>query len=264
MLRLPDELLAHTGAVGSVEQPAQGLSFEVYFLAAERGRFVLKIGARPDTIAELADEARVLRRLRDKVPFVAQPVGQTIADGRGLFLFTHVEGESLLDALAREDAIGRHRLIVRAAETLRAIHGWTPDLPRPADWLGDALGRAARNLATGAVPNPIPARYDFAGADPRELLDELLARRAAVQPDIVFGHGDPCLPNLLARDGAIAGLVDWSRGGYADRRYDLVTALWSIGHNLRDVAYQQTFLRAFGYAGPRESLRYFQKLSVLL
>ncbi len=264
MLPLPDELLAHTGPIRSVEQPAQGLSFEVHFLEAERGRFVLKIGATPDKITELADEARVLRRLRDKVPFVAQPLGQAVAGGRGLFLFTHVEGETLLDALGREDTAGRHRLIARAAETLRAVHGWTPDLPRPADWLGDALDRAARNVATGAVPDPIPARYDFAGADPRALLDELLAGRAAVAPDIVFGHGDPCLPNLLARDGAVSGLVDWSRGGYADRRYDLVTALWSIGHNLGGACYGQTFLRAYGYDGPREGLRYFQKLYVLL
>lgn len=261
---LPDELLARTGPVLAVERPAQGMNSEVDILTAARGRFVLKIGRTPETIAELEREALVLHRLRDRAPFVAEPVGRARDGNRGLFLFTCIEGESLHEALERADEAGRHALLARYARIIHDIHAWTPDFPRPADWLGEMLDRAARNVAAGLVPNPLPARYGFPGADPRALLADLHRRRHEIAPEIVFGHGDTCLPNAIVRDGAIVGMIDWSGGGYADRRHDLAATLWSIGHNLGDAAYRQTFLDAYGYAGPAGSLRFFDALHALL
>jgi aminoglycoside 3'-phosphotransferase-2 len=65
-------------------------------------------------------------------------------------------------------------------------------------------------------------------------------------------------------DPAIVGLIDWSAGGYADRRFDLATACWSIRYNLSDEAYVKTFLHAYGYQASPESLRYFEDLYFLL
>lgn len=264
MLSLPDSLLARTGPIEAIEWPAQGMNFEVAILTAARGRFVLKVGRTPEKIAELDRESGVLHRLRDRAPFVAAPVGRAVAGDSGLFLFTCIEGETLVEALARADPPGRHALLAAYARTIRGIHGWTPDFPRPADWLGDALERAARNVAAKLIPNPLPARYGFAGADPRALLAGLQRRRAAITPDIVFGHGDTCLPNAIVRDGAIVGMIDWSGGGYADRRYDLAATCWSIGYNLGDAAYRETFLNAYGEGGAPADLDFFEALYVLL
>lgn len=265
MLALPGEILIYTGQPYTVERPAQGMNFEVYILSTARGRFVLKIGGTPDKVAELENESRILDKLRREHPFVAQPIGHVVQNDVGMFLFTCIEGENMLDALARADSAGRHHLIAQFARSLRRIHDWEPPFPRPDDWLGESLRRAEQNVATGAVANPIQHRGQFGGVDPRALLEEMVCRPAHFEHDLVFGHGDYCLPNALVRDNTIAGVVDWSAGGYADRRFDLAMAGWSImHHNLRDTEYRDTFLRTYAYAEPAGTLRYFEALYVLV
>lgn len=92
---------------------------------------------------------------------------------------------------------------------------------------------------------------------------DLRAWRPSVTSDLAFGHGDYCLPNVLAHQGAVVGVIDWSRGGYADRRFDLATALFNLRYNLGDVAYLTTFLRAYGYDEPVETLHMFEALHAL-
>ncbi len=83
--------------------------------------------------------------------------------------------------------------------------------------------------------------------------------------DTVFCHGDYCLPNVLVDPGGRAvGAIDWSDGGYADRRWDLATACWTIMFNLHSRDYIQPFYEGYGYAGPPEDLDLFEALYALL
>lgn len=261
---IPDALAGALGPILSVETPPQGSAFHVVIVTTSHGRFVMKRGTTPATTAELADEARILDVLRAERPFVAAPVGIGADAETGTFAFTYIDGETMLAALARADVAQRHRLVARFGQALRRVHGWAPPLPRPDDWLTMMIEREQarmHELPEGAVIAGTQTRFD--GMDARRVATDLRAWRPSVTTDLVFGHGDYCLPNVVVSHGAVVGIIDWSRGGYADRRFDLATALFNPRYNLGDTAYLTTFLRAYGYAEPVATLHMFEALHAL-
>jgi aminoglycoside phosphotransferase len=48
-----------------------------------------------------------------------------------------------------------------------------------------------------------------------DLYRELLDKRPDTE-DLVFTHGDYCLPNILIDKWDIGGFIDWGRGGISD------------------------------------------------
>jgi aminoglycoside phosphotransferase len=263
-VRLPAALAATLGPILAVETPLQGSAFQVVIVTTPRGRFVVKRGMTPETRAELAAESRVLQALRGERPFVAAPVGVVPDDETETFAFSYIPGETMLAALQRADEAAKHALLARFGTALRRIHGWTPPLPRPDEWLRTLIAREQARMAArppGAVIRGTHTRFE--GQDARRVAGDLWAWQAGVATELAFGHGDYCLPNVLVRQGAVVGVVDWSRGGYADRRFDLATGLFNLRYNLGDAAYLTTFLGAYGYMEPVETLHMFEALHAL-
>lgn len=125
------------------------------------------------------------------------------------------------------------------------------------------INEACRRVAAGRV-----REEDFdderLGRPATDLLTELLAG-APADEDLVFTHGDFCLPNVVldrAVGGAlqIAGFVDCGRAGVADRYQDLALAVRSITHDLGR-GWVRPFLRAYGLPHPRQDrLRFYSLL----
>jgi kanamycin kinase len=263
-MQLPTALAATLGPILAVETPPQGSAFQVVIVTTSRGRFAIKRGATPVTRAELAAESRVLDALQGARPFVAAPVGFVPETDTEAFAFTYIEGETMLAALQRADEAEKHALVAHFGAVLRRIHGWTPLLPRPDDWLSMIIAREQARMAAqpaGTVISGTHTRFD--GQDARRVATDLQAWRPHVTTDLAFGHGDYCLPNILVRRGAVVGVIDWSRGGYADRRFDLATGLFNLRYNVGDGMYLTTFLRAYGYEEPIETLHMFEALHAL-
>jgi aminoglycoside 3'-phosphotransferase-2 len=103
-----------------------------------------------------------------------------------------------------------------------------------------------------------------AGRLATDLFAELLSTIPA-EEDLVFTHGDFCLPNIFLRRGPngevqIAGLIDCGRAGMADRHQDLALAVRSITHNFGS-RWVAPFLQAYGLPHPQqEKLRFFTLL----
>ena len=54
------------------------------------------------------------------------------------------------------------------------------------------------------------------GRTAEDLFRELLETKP-LDEDLVFTHGDYCLPNVILKDGKLSGFVDWGNAGLADR-----------------------------------------------
>ena len=84
------------------------------------------------------------------------------------------------------------------------------------------------------------------------------------QEDLVFVHGDFCLPNVLLAplDGAlhVTGLVDCGRAGVGDRHQDLALAIRSLTYNLGPASVSP-FLSAYG--GPAPDTRLLEFFTIL-
>jgi len=65
--------------------------------------------------------------------------------------------------------------------------------------------------------------------DPYELLEWLKTNQP--QEELVFSHSDYCLPNVLVKDGAITGFIDFDRAGIACKWADISLCVRSIYHN---------------------------------
>jgi aminoglycoside phosphotransferase len=251
----------YTGAIHRETRPPQGGNYEVELLETEQGRFIVKTGDAPWKIEELEKEARVLTALAPYHPGAPS----FLARHGDHFLLTYLDGVNLAVTVADgEDAAARRRLAAEHGRFLRRLHSWTPDLPCPADWLADAVRQCAERVARGEVSGLVKAHSAHAGRDIAEVLDCLRREQPKYTTELVFGHGDWCLPNSLVQGDSVTGAVDWSWGGYADYRFDLATGLWSLRYNLGDDPaldeYLAAFLDGYGYGGDIRSLAFFEAI----
>jgi len=103
-----------------------------------------------------------------------------------------------------------------------------------------------------------------AGRRAVDLFAELTAS-APSEEDLVFTHGDYCLPNIiLHRNEAsgqveVAGFIDCGRAGVADRYQDLALAARSIAYN-HGAEWVPTFFRRYGLSHPQHEKLHFYTL----
>jgi aminoglycoside phosphotransferase len=78
--------------------------------------------------------------------------------------------------------------------------------------------------------------------------------------DLVFTHGDYCLPNIIVYEGKVNGFIDWGRAGIADRYQDIALAVRSITRNFGK-EYIEMFLQGYGLTQlDRTRIEYYQLL----
>lgn len=92
------------------------------------------------------------------------------------------------------------------------------------------LEAAARNVKQGRIDFDI-GRHGF--SRPSDLLQWLKEHRP--DEDLVFSHGDFCLPNIFLSGHTVAGFVDWGAAGAADRYQDIALCCRSFKYNMEGV-----------------------------
>jgi len=143
-------------------------------------------------------------------------------------------------------------VIVALGDALAFLHR-TSTVDCPFDQrIGPQIEDARLRIASGHVNED-----DFdeirAGRRAMDLFTELLSTVPDGE-DLVFAHGDFCLPNILLRQterGAVqvVGLIDCGRAGIADRYQDVALAIRSITYNFGS-EWVVPFLQAYGLPQP--------------
>jgi len=134
-------------------------------------------------------------------------------------------------------------LIDVIAEACRALHTTPIDACPFDETAATLIKQAEARLAAGLIDTG-----DFdqhrQGRDPHDLFVELRARRPP-REDLVFTHGDLCLPNLILDGDRVTGYVDVGRAGIADRWRDLALCARSICSNWGSTS-AHAFIDAYG------------------
>lgn len=95
------------------------------------------------------------------------------------------------------------------------------------------------------------------GRNARDLLDELISNRPVME-ELVFTHGDFCLPNIIMENKRIGGFIDWGRAGIADKYQDVALAIRSISRNFGK-EYVPFFLEGYGISDlDKSKVNYYQ------
>jgi aminoglycoside phosphotransferase len=175
--------------------------------------------------SELAEEKQRLEWLKGKLS--VPEVRLFVQTGeRDYLLISEIEGAGAHGDLWKGDI---RRTIELLANGVRMIHS-LPVTDCPFDETLEAkIERARRRMELELVDE-----NDFAderrGRTAEDLFRELIATKPASE-DLVFTHGDYCLPNILFKDWQISGFVDWGRAGVADRYQDIALLARSVCYN---------------------------------
>lgn len=224
----------------SVELITDGCTAAQVYRIEQCGRCMyLKMQSLADT-PPLHVEARILDWLQGKLP--VPEVLVYVADDRYEYLIsTEVAGQNGVRAMA---TLRPEALVELMASGLRMIHTLDPATCPFDAGIELRLMQARYNVLNGLVDET-----DF---DPERLgittTQDILAALERERPatdDLVFTHGDYCLPNIIVRDSMIGGFIDWGRAGVADRYNDLAIASRSIRDNL-GTRYEQYFFACYG------------------
>jgi aminoglycoside phosphotransferase len=213
---------------------------QVYQILApsEPARY-LKLAAAP-YLAELQDEHARLLWLRGRLP-IPSVLAWAEEAGRGWLLLTEAPGVMVCDPAVSADPARVTRLL---AEGLRRIHS-LPIADCPFDMRAtQRLALAAGNIRLGIVAPG--ARLDGKSISPERLLAHLTATRPPEpDADLVFVHGDYCLPNVLLGATGVSAWLDWGRAGVSDRYQDLAIGARSVRYNL-GAEWAPRFMAAYG------------------
>ncbi len=193
---------------------------------------------------ELRDEAERLAWLQGKLP--VPKLVHYLGDTTGAYLVTEaVRGQDLTEFNHGSDAAKR-QMTVELAWGLRRVHALdSADCPfdhTPARQLARLEARL-RGYWGKAVRTKLEALH--------LLLDKLKAEQPEAE-DLVFTHGDPCLPNILVEGDRLSGFIDLGSAGLGDCYRDLALARWSLGYNFGR-GYDALFFNAYGLPEPDEA-----------
>lgn len=250
-MNLPQEIREHT-AGAAFDRQTIGLSGdEVYRVDLPDKTLFLKISGSE----QLMREAQCQLWLGGRVA-VPRTVAMASEGGRHYLLSSAVPGQMACSPkwLARPEKMAQ--IMGHALKKLHALDISDCPLKRRLGVVLD-MGKAR---VEGHLANKSDWEADTPFDTPEELHKWLTEHRPETE-DVVFTHGDYCLPNLLIDEQGRAGMIDLGRAGLADRYQDIAIGLRSLRHNAGCSDYDKDFLQAYGLEEPDEAkMRYYTLL----
>lgn len=177
-------------------------------------------------------EAEALRWLNGKLP-VPNVIALAKENKYNYLLMSKMHGTMMCDALS-ENTIDI--AVTTLADGLKQL--WCVDVSDcPLNSrLSVRLQQAKYNIVNGLVDTD-DFEPETIGENGFADLDTLYDFLKTHQPpeDLVFTHGDYCLPNIFTENGKFVGFIDLGKAGIADRWQDIALCVRSLKYNLCDL-----------------------------
>lgn len=220
-MELPEKI-KHLIDTEQYEKDTIGMSSASILLFEDK---VLKI---TEADGEAENEVGVMQWLSGKLP-VPKVFCHEIYKDRSYLLMSKLPGVMACDPSLLSNP---PRLTAILAEGLKQL--WQVEISAcPFDnGLAKKLEMAKYNVEHDLVDvnNVEPETFGKDGfRNPAHLLDWLIENQP--EEELVFSHGDFCLPNLFVKDGKVSGFLDLGKCGRADRYQDIALCYRSLQHN---------------------------------
>ncbi len=186
---------------------------------------VLIIEKRSDYVEK---QVRIMQWLEGKLP-APKVLAFEIQENRSFLLMSRVHGDM---ACAEYYLEHPHVLLKALAAALKML--WAVDVsdcPNIRD-LDEELAEAKYRVENDLVDmdNVEPTTFGEGGFEsPAHLLQWLEENRP--ENELVFSHGDFCLPNVLLVNGEVSGFIDLGDAGVGDKWRDIALCYRSLKHN---------------------------------
>ena len=203
---------------------------------------------------ELLREMERIDWLQGKLP-VPKVVRYEADDRNEYLLLTALPGRNAASMTGDEPNENIVRLL---SAGLRMVHAVSIE-ECPFDMTLDGVIEEARYNVVNGLVNEADFDDIRLGRSAAEVFEELLSKRPANE-DLVFAHGDYCLPNVIIDEEKVTGFVDWGSAGVADRYKDIALVVRSLKRNTgEDLA--TSFFEAYGLSRPdAEKVEFYQLL----
>lgn len=173
-------------------------------------------------------EYAALRWLKNRLP-VPEVLDFAQAHGQNFLLMSKLYGTMASDRIA--DAL--EDTVKALADGLQKL--WSIDISDCPLYstLDIRLQQAKQNMENGLVDTD-DFESETLGANGFADVHALYAYLVQNQPteDLVFTHGDYCLPNIFTENGKAVGFLDLGKAGIADRWQDIALCVRSLEHNI--------------------------------
>jgi aminoglycoside phosphotransferase len=209
-----------------------------YFELENQPSFYLKVVNVSDKI-DLYSECTKLRWLKNKLQ-VPEVIHYSRDKNHEFLLLSEIQGKPS-HFFNKEDQ--KERIVCLLAQGLKLIHN--VDLTNcPFDnslsiQLADVYSKMKNGLVNEQIFDPIRK-----GRTAKFLYQELLATKPQSE-DLIFTHGDYCLPNIILNNNDISGFIDFGLGGISDKYIDIGICVRSISYNFEE-KWIPNFLKEYG------------------
>lgn len=225
------------------------------------GAYVFRIGEAylkinpASAVDRLSDECERIEWLQGRLP-VPQVLYYDSDTSHEYLLLSAISGIMACEQSRHNDVPKVVRLL---AQGLRMIHS-IPIHDCPFDRSLHRTITLARYRVEAGLVDESDFDAERSGKHASDLYIELLQQRPETE-DLVFTHGDYCLPNILFdwQHNTISGFIDMARAGIADRYHDLALAARSLAFNF-DANWIPLLFQEYGITEPDEHKIRFYKL----
>ena len=227
---------------------------EVFKLANIEETLYLKVN-KPDSVFNLESERILLNWLKNLLP-VPEVIFYSKFEGKEFLLISEIEGRVSYEAKTDEEKRSNIRILADGLKRIHALDATKCPIDNSPDYM---IQLAKDRMEKGLVRNnEFDERWKNRTAE--ELFKEIL-RLKPDKYDLVFSHGDYCLPNIIINNSKLSGFIDLIFAGINDRYFDLAAVAWSIGYNFGP-EWVDYFFEDYGLTDiDWEKIRFFQMLN---